>query len=260
MTSDPRSGEPVPFGTADDATTVHPAEPSPWAPGGAAAGPAAAGEGAPASPSAGTPAGSPAQPAGPASHPFDRPAALPPVAVERPVVRSRGSGMLVNVLLGVALVVAVGGVAFAAGRATAPASTPTGRNFGANGQGGFILPGGAAASGAPGALNGGFGGGGLSIEGTVTAVSADSITVQLASGQSVTIPTNADTTYHSQAAATAADVTSGSTVRVQLQGNGRGVFGNGNGNGGQGVGPNGSGAPGRTLGAASSITLVPAGS
>ena len=172
-------------------------------------------------------------------------------AVAPVVVRSRGGGgLLVNALLGVALVVAVGGVAFAVGRATAPASaasTGTGR-FGTNGQGFVPGGGGPNASGAPGGL-GGFGGfaGGASIQGTVTAVSANSITLQLASGQSVTIPLDAQTTWHERSTATAADVTTGSTVIVQVSG-GRGAFGNGNGNGGQGNGgqgngPTGSGAP-----------------
>jgi len=47
---------------------------------------------------------------------------------------------------------------------------------------------------------------------------ADSITLELASGQSITIPTDAQTTWHERAAATAADVTTGSTVIVQLAG------------------------------------------
>jgi len=110
--------------------------------------------------------------------------------------------MFVNAILAVALVVAVGGVAFAVGRATAPAATATGRTgFGANGQG-FPGGGGPNASGAPGAFNGGFGAGGISIQGTVTAVSADSITIQTAGGQSVTIPLNASTTYATRTPAT----------------------------------------------------------
>ncbi|HEX2755817.1 MAG TPA: hypothetical protein VHM48_10155, partial [Candidatus Limnocylindrales bacterium] len=200
----------------------------------------------------------PAQPAA-GSDPFERPAAGMPV--EAAPVRAKGNGgMLVNLLLGVALVIAVGGVAFAVGRATAPASTATGRTgLGANGGG--LFQGGPDASGAPGGtFNGGFGvgGGGVSIEGTVTAVSADSITLQLASGQTITIPTDAQTTYHQRTATTAAAVTSGSTIIVQLQG-GRGAFGNGNGNGGQGGGAQASGAPGRTLGPASTVTVIPSG-
>jgi hypothetical protein len=188
--------------------------------------------------------------------PFDRPAVGP---VGAPTVRPRssGSGMLVNVLLGIAVVVAVGGVAFAVGRATAPATVAA--TNGRFGNGGFVGP---NASGAPGGgfvEPGGFAGnGGASIEGTVTAISADSVTLQLASGQTVTIPIDAQTTYHQRTAATAADVTTGSTVIVQLQG-GRGFFTNGNGNGGAG-GPNPSGQPTRTLPAASSITLAPKGS
>jgi hypothetical protein len=189
-----------------------------------------------------------------------------PVPAAPPRRGADGTGILVNVLLGIAVVVAVGGVAFAAGRATAPASA-AGNGNGRFGNGGGPFFGGPNASGAPGtggfAGNGGFGGGGLSIEGTVTALSADSITIQLASGQSLTIPIDAQTTYHSRQAATAADVTTGSTVQVQLTG-GRGVFnGNGNGNNGNGNGnggPAASGQPTRTTPAAGSITLVPAGS
>ena len=184
--------------------------------------------------------------------------AIAPVTVRR---RSTTS-MLVNVLLGVALVVAVGGVAFAAGRATAPAAA-TGRNGFGNGQfGGNGQAFGPGASGAPDRGGfGAFGAGGLSIQGTVTAVAAESITLQLASGQTLTIPLDTSTTYHSRTAATASDVTNGATVIVQLAGGGRGFGnGNGNGNGQPGQGPTGSGAPGRALGSASSVTIVPAGS
>ena len=180
--------------------------------------------------------------------------------------RRSGAATLVNVLLGVALVVAVGGVAFAAGRATAPATTAAnGRTGFGNGQfGGF----GPNASGAP--DRGGFGGfaaggGGVSLQGTVTAVGGDSLTLQLASGQTLTIPLDAQTTYHSRTAATASDVTNGTTVIVQLTG-GRGQgFGNGQGNGQGNPGASNApvasgGGPGRGLGSASSITIVPAGS
>jgi hypothetical protein len=112
----------------------------------------------------------------------------------------RGTSLLF-VLAGV---VAVGGIAFAAGRLTAPASATTAGRFG-NGQ----LP--ANGQGFPGRA-GGFGG--TSLAGTVDAVSADSITVKLESGTSITIPLDAKTTYYAAAAATAADVTVGSQVRV----------------------------------------------
>jgi hypothetical protein len=184
-------------------------------------------------------------------------APVTPVVVAPPKKRSTAA-TFVNVLLGLAVVVAVGGVAFAAGRATAPAPTNTGRF----GNGGFAGNGnlGAGASGAPGRGNfggGAFGAGGVNIQGTVTAVTADSITIQLANGQSLTIPTDSSTAYHSQTPATAADVTAGKTVQVQLSG-GR-FLGRGNGgNGGTGNGPTASGGP--DLGAASSVTIVPTGS
>jgi hypothetical protein len=126
----------------------------------------------------------------------------------------RGTSLLF-VLAGV---VAVGGIAFAAGRLTAPASAttagrfPNGQGFPANGQGfpaNGQLP--ANGQGFPGRA-GGFGG--TSLAGTVDAVSADSITVKLESGTSITIPLDAKTTYYAAAAATAADVTVGSQVRV----------------------------------------------
>jgi hypothetical protein len=211
----------------------------------------------------------PAPPADPltrqAAEPYAQP--LAPVTPSSPSPgaassRKRGGGvLLVNLLLGVALVVAVGGVAFAVGRATAPAAVaatgPGNGQFG-NGNPNFRPN----ASGAPGGGfvgggNGGFfGAGGLSVQGTVTAVTADSITIQLANGQSVTIPIDSQTTYHSQTAASAADVKAGSTVIVALEG-GRGAFpGTANGNGG----PAASGQPTRTTPAARSITLAPAGS
>lgn len=191
--------------------------------------------------------------------PTSAPGDAAPYPIEATAVRPRGrGGMFLNVALGIALVVAVGGVAFGAGRMTAPVAAAGAARPGA---GGFVPgAGGPTASGAPG---GGFGGGGASINGTVTAVAADSITVQLANGQSVTIPTSSTTTYHEQAAGTAADVTSGATVIVQVEG-GRG--GGQGGQGGQGGGPaasgapTASGAPARNLGAASSVTIVPAGS
>jgi hypothetical protein len=262
VTSDPRPSDPFasptpdPFRPAgpDDHTSAIPAAGSSatggWARPGADAAPDAGPGGAGPIPGT-TPA---------AASPFDRPGPLPvPGPVGPAAVRSRsgGGGLLVNVLLGIAVVVAVGGVAFAVGRATAPTAAAATTN-GRFGNGGFSAP---NASGAP---DGGFVGpgglgganGGTTIEGTVTAISADSITLQLANGQTVRIPIDAGTTYHQRETATAADVTNGSTVIVQLEG-GRGVFTNGNGAAG---GPNASGQPTRTLPAATSITLAPKGS
>jgi hypothetical protein len=261
VTSDPRPGDsfappaPDPFRPAgpDDQPTANPVggstATSGWARPDTAAAPAMAPSG-----SGPVPGTAPA----PAS-PFDRPGPMPvtgPVGPATVRSRSGGSGILVNVLLGIAVVVAVGGVAFAVGRATAPTAAAAATN-GRFGNGGFVGPNGSGAPDGAFVGPGGFGGanGGVSIEGTVTAISADSITLQLASGQTVTIPINAQTTYHQRESATAADVTNGSTVIVQLQG-GRGTFTNGNGNGG----PNASGQPTRTLPAATSITLAPTGS
>jgi hypothetical protein len=166
--------------------------------------------------------------------------------------------MLVNALLGVALVVAVGGVAFAAGRATAPASAAaagrTGTAFNGGGPGGgFVAPG---ASGAPG--RGGFGGGGfggaVTVQGTVEAIDGSSITIKTAAGNIVTLSLNGDTSYHTQAPATAADVRTGSTVIVQLEGRGRG---NSQGGPNASGAPSASGAPAAGFGAAGSVTVVP---
>ena len=210
-------------------------------------------------PSGRPPAGSP-PPGGPFGGPPTPLGAAPvaPTPVAPVAMRRRStSALLVNLLLGVALVVAVGGVAFAAGRATAPTTAATNRNgFGGNGQ--FFGP---DASGAPGRDGFAGPGGAISLSGTVTAVSADSITLQLASGQTITIPTTAQTTYHSQTAASASDVTSGSSVIVQLNGGGRFVTGGGQGGGNGGAqNPAASGAPVRGVGSASSITVVPKGS
>jgi hypothetical protein len=187
---------------------------------------------------------------------------LPPAAELRPVepvaVRRRagGGGMLLNLLLGIALVVAVGGVAFAVGRATAPAATTTGRT-GLGGVGAF----GPNASGAPGRGGQGFGGAGafggtFSIQGTVEAMNANSITIKTANGASITLGLNSDTSYHKQAAATATDVAAGSTVIVQVDG--RGAFGGGPRPNASGA-PGASGAPTTGLGTAGSVTVVPAG-
>jgi hypothetical protein len=192
--------------------------------------------------------------------PTDGAPARQPTPVEPVVVRPRrsGAGMLVNVLLGLALVVAVGGVAFAAGRATAPASAnAAGRTGLGQGGQGFNGP---AASGAPGRGQG-FGGAGgagglggaVSVQGTVEAIDGSSMTIKLPSGTTVTIGLNGDTTYHTQAAATASDVTSGSTVIVQLQG--RGFPGGGQPTASGAPAP--SGAPAAGLGTAGSVTVVP---
>ena len=181
---------------------------------------------------------------------------------------SSGSSRILNIALGAAVLVAVAGVSFAVGRGTAPASDTAGngRVF-VPGQGGVIVPGGNGGNlpdasfdpngngGFPGGGQGrgangdrGFGGfgGGLTITGTVDAISADSVTLKLESGQTITVGLDASTTYHQQADAAASDATAGTTVQLQMAGGFR-PGQNGNGNSGN--------AP--TLGTAGSVTIVP---
>jgi hypothetical protein len=109
---------------------------------------------------------------------------------------------------------------------TAPAtSTGAGNSrFFGNGAGDGGLPGGGYFQGGyfPGGNDGGgfrgvFGGGGASIQGTVESISGDTLTLKLASGQTIQVSLSGSTTYHSQAAASSSDVKTGATVRVQIQ-------------------------------------------
>jgi hypothetical protein len=178
------------------------------------------------------------------------PAAIPPTAPAAPaspsaavnpvspatVTPRRGGGAWVNLLLVGAAVIAVGGVAFAIGRTTAPAAASTVGTF----QRGGNLPGGVAldpnGSFDPGAGNGGrfgggsgaFGNGGLAIDGTVTAVDGSTLTITTANGGSVTFDTDDQTTYHETTETDAGSVGVGDDVTVRLNGGG---FLRGNGNG-----------------------------
>jgi hypothetical protein len=143
-----------------------------------------------------------------------------------PVPRRKRAGRLLDLALAGAAVLAIAGVAFAVGRTTAPATTAPA----AFQQGTFVRPNGSFAPGAGGP--GGFAlGGRLAVDGTVTAVTADSVTVKTANGQEVTVTLNGSTAYHQATSATASDVAVGSTVTVRVDG---GFRGNGNGNGGSG--------------------------
>jgi hypothetical protein len=176
-------------------------------------------------------------------------AANPPSA--GPATRKKGSsgGRVLNIVLGLAAAVAIGGVAFAAGRGTAPVTAATG-----GGRGGFGVPGASFAPGASGAPGlggrGGFGGGGfgggITLSGTVVSMTGDTLTLKTAAGQTVEVTIGSSTTYDTQTPATAADVQAGKTVQVQLAG--------GAGGGGR---PTASAAPAGPLGTASSITVVP---
>ncbi len=211
-------------------------------------------------PIAGTPAPAqpgPFQPAPSMTGPAPAPAEPAPtvVATRRP----RRDPL--PIVLALAALVAVGGISFAAGRLSAPEAAArtglTGAGLPGTGQRGGLGNG----QGQPGNGNGnGFGnigralGSGLAIRGTVTAVAADHITIRTESGQSVDIPTGAATTYHRQAAATATDVTAGTSVLVQLEPNTGGA-----GQPGSSGAPNASNLPGglgRFFGTARDITIV----
>jgi hypothetical protein len=204
--------------------------------------------------------------------------AAPSVAPPPPPKPSRSGGHAGagTLILAVGLFVAVGGVAFAVGRVTAPATSAAvgGRTFGNGANGGQVftgdiaLPNGSFAPGAsfvPGADGfRAFGGalGGLS--GTVTALTADTLTLQVggASGRTIEIPLSSSTTYHTERPATAADVTVGAEVTVRTE---RGAVAPGQGGqGGQpGEVPQASRAPGAggppelTVGTATDVTVIP---
>jgi len=153
--------------------------------------------------------------------------------------KRKGASTLVNVVLGVALVIAIGGVAFAVGRSTAPAtaSGPNGFPNGGLGNGQFPTGSGAPGLGGP----GGFQGGGRTVTGTVDSVSDDTITITTENGQTLELSLGADTTYSTKSPGAASDVTAGETVEVQLD------FG------AAGGGATASGTPGT----AESVTIVP---
>jgi hypothetical protein len=179
--------------------------------------------------------------------------AAPPAPVEKAAKGT--SNVLTAILVGAVLIAAVG-VSFAVGRASsgtsgtvdrsATGAAPGGQAGGlgnGNGQGGGLGngngQGGPLTGRGPGAsfdLNGGgaggldddpdrglgfdrgfgrgFGPGGLT--GTVKAVDADSITIDMGNGQTVTFGLDGSTTYHQQVTASASDVKVGGTVEIAL--------------------------------------------
>jgi hypothetical protein len=137
-----------------------------------------------------------------------------PAAVIKP---RRSSNRLLDAALVAAAVLAIGGVAFGIGRATAPAAAFTG--------GGIDFPGGRVLT-----PNGSFdpnGGprvgfsGGLTIDGTVTAIEGDKLTVKLADGTETTFTLDSTTAYHQATDASATDVTVGDDVSVKVKGGAR---------------------------------------
>ena len=172
------------------------------------------------SPAAAASAGAPPPAVPPAVPPAAAGAAVTPVAPVVVTTRSNGGGRWVNVLLGVAMVIAVGGVAFAIGRSTAPASAATVGTF--PGGGIAVTPGGSFDPNGGPVVNGGprglFGAGGPTIDGKVASVDGDTMTITLPSGDTMTVKTDGDTTYHQSTPATAADVQVGDDVAVRVSG------------------------------------------
>lgn len=199
------------------------------------------------------PATPPIEPAPAAAAPPITPAPGPAIEPVRPVMtapRRSSSGRWLNLLLGVAAAVAIGGIAFAVGRSTAPVAA-AGFNRGLGNGGNFVQrsfdPNASFAPGRGG--NGGlFGAGGLTVEGTVTSVTSDTLMLTTADGRTIEVKLGADTDYHQQAAGSASDVTTGSKVSVQLD-----LAGRVQGNGGQG----GNGGANGPTGTASDVTVVP---
>jgi hypothetical protein len=155
---------------------------------------------------------------------MDEPGQDPRIERVTPTVKTKRGLSLLNAMLGLALVVAVGGVAFAVGRMTAPqaAAFPNGGPGGGNfpgGPGASFEPGGSFVPGFGGNGPGGglFGAGGVTLEGTVESVSGDTLTIRTADGQTVDVTLPEDATYHSQATASSGDVSSGSNVLVRVE-------------------------------------------
>jgi len=170
------------------------------------------------------------QPGEPAAFPEVDPSPGSPahVIAAAPASLSRRTRTIVNGVLAVALVVLVGGVGFAAGRATAPATAAgngEGR-FGGDvqpgpGSGGFgQFPGGPNGMGGDGLGNDARPGPGvpgtITVRGKVKAVTGDSLTLQLVDGSTVEVAIGADTGYHRRAGASASDVAAGQDVIVEL--------------------------------------------
>lgn len=164
-----------------------------------------------------------------------------PAAPTVQIPRRKSSAAWLNVVLVLAAIVAVGGVAFAVGRSTAPVAA-AGLRGGGNFAGGNF-PRGSFAPGQSGAPGGGSGGG-FNLSGTVQSVTGDTLTITTANGQTLEFTLGSDTTYGTKTTATASDVKAGSKVEVQLD------FGAG----GQ---PTASTAASGPIGTARSVTVVP---
>lgn len=151
------------------------------------------------------------EPSAPPEPPLD---ATPPWApVGGSTIRPRrrlGTRSAASLLLAVAALVAVAGVAFAVGRTTAGATQTAAANR-ANGLGAF-------GQGQAPPDGDRLGDRVESVQGTVTAVNGATLTITLADGSTVEVTTDSSTTYHAQESASASDVATGSSVIVQVSG------------------------------------------
>ncbi len=164
----------------------------------------------------------PTPPAAPVPGPHSASNPVAPVAPVAPVVavppRAKSGGIL-NLLLVGAAIIAIGGVAFAIGRATAPANAFQ-RATGLSDGGPIVRP-----DGSFGPVAGGPAGfaldGEIALDGTVKAIDADSLTLTLTNGEEMTFTLDAATTYREATDAAAADVAVGDEVSVKVAGGGR---------------------------------------
>jgi hypothetical protein len=170
----------------------------------------------PAPPPSWTPDSVPAPPANPV--PFTPPTSFAPAPlVAKTVAKNRASTGTALLLVGA--LVAIGGVAFAVGRVTAPAAatTPAAGGFGGAGRGtGEGGTGGFGGAGGAGGFGGGRGGAGVNITGTVVSIDGSSIQLKLANGTTETLNLASTVTYRDSTTGTAADVAPGATVQISL--------------------------------------------
>ena len=159
----------------------------------------------------------------PVSPPPAPPAFAPPPASFAPAplvatTKPRNRASLGTALLLVGALVAIGGVAFAVGRVTAPTATAATNGLGAGrgtGTGGTGF--GAGGTGGAGAFGGaGRNGSGLSVTGTVVAIDANTIQLKLTTGATMTLNLGTSVTYRDSTVGSASDVAPGATVELGL--------------------------------------------
>jgi len=149
----------------------------------------------------------PTAPSGPAPTALANPADKP----------ARRTNRWLDIALALAAVLAIGGVAFAAGRMTAPAGAGPSFARGLAPDGTVVTPDGSFDPNGP--RPGGLAlDGGIAIDGTVTAVDADTITLKLADGEEMTFKLDDTTAYHEATDAAPSDVAVGDDVSVKVTG------------------------------------------